>query len=343
MDKDKPEVGPHDALVKPLVVSACTSDMHVLFEMKLPREFVEFPRILGHEAVGEVVKVGDKVKDFRPGDIVGIPSITPDWTELEVQRGYPQHAGGMGGGFKLGSLFRGGKDGVFAEYFHVNVADANLGHMPEGVPVEAGVMFCMMTTGFHGAELANIPLGGSVLVNGVGPVGLMSVVGAKMLGAGRIIAVGHRGPTIELAKYYGANDIIDYKKTPDVASRVMELTGGAGVDSVIIAGGDTKVVDMALRAVKPGGTVANVNAFTEPSFTISAMSWGVLSAHKTVTGGICPGGRLRVERIMDLVKYRRVDPTKMITHRHKGFESIEKAFEQMKEKNEDFVKNIVVL
>jgi threonine dehydrogenase-like Zn-dependent dehydrogenase len=191
VEKPVPTLGPYDALVRPLVVAPCTSDIHTVYEGAFPRELCDFPRILGHEAVGEVVKVGEKVRDFKPGDRVAVPAITPDWRTLDVQRGYHQHSGGMLAGWKFSNpLKNGGKDGVFAEYFHVNDADMNLAKIPEGVSLEQAVFATdMMTTGFHGAELADIPLGGTVAVFGIGPVGLMAVAGAKLLGAAKIIAV----------------------------------------------------------------------------------------------------------------------------------------------------------
>jgi threonine dehydrogenase-like Zn-dependent dehydrogenase len=82
--------------------------------------------VLGHEGVGEVIEVGELVRDFSPGDVVIMPAITPDWGSREAQRGYPVHSGGMLGGWK----FSNGKDGVFAEKIHINEADANLALLP---------------------------------------------------------------------------------------------------------------------------------------------------------------------------------------------------------------------
>ena len=107
--------------------------------------------ILGHEAVGEVVEVGALVRDFKCGDRVIIPAITPDWGALESQAGYSMHSGGMLAGWKFSNF----KDGVFAEFFHVNEADANMAHLPADVdPVAAVMLADMVPTGFHGVELA---------------------------------------------------------------------------------------------------------------------------------------------------------------------------------------------
>ena len=92
----------------------------------------------------------------------------------------------------------------------------------------------MVTTGFSGVEGANIQFGDTVVVIGIGPVGLMSVAGAAIRGAGRLIAVGHRELTKELAKKYGATDVVDYKDG-DIVAQIMELTNNEKVDRVIIA------------------------------------------------------------------------------------------------------------
>lgn len=121
--------------------------------------------ILGHECCAEVVETGALVKDFQPGDRVLVPAITPDWSSLEAQAGYAMHSGGMLAGWKFSNI----KDGVFAEYFHVNDADGNLAHLPEGMDVlEACMLSDMVPTGFHGAELADVQFGDTVLVVGIG-------------------------------------------------------------------------------------------------------------------------------------------------------------------------------
>nr|7JNS_A Chain A, Secondary-alcohol dehydrogenase [Thermoanaerobacter ethanolicus]7JNS_B Chain B, Secondary-alcohol dehydrogenase [Thermoanaerobacter ethanolicus]7JNS_C Chain C, Secondary-alcohol dehydrogenase [Thermoanaerobacter ethanolicus]7JNS_D Chain D, Secondary-alcohol dehydrogenase [Thermoanaerobacter ethanolicus]7UUT_A Chain A, Secondary-alcohol dehydrogenase [Thermoanaerobacter pseudethanolicus]7UX4_A Chain A, Secondary-alcohol dehydrogenase [Thermoanaerobacter pseudethanolicus] len=337
IEKEKPAPGPFDAIVRPLAVAPCTSDIHTVFEGAIGERH---NMILGHEAVGEVVEVGSEVKDFKPGDRVVVPAATPDWRTSEVQRGYHQHSGGMLAGWKFSNV----KDGVFGEFFHVNDADMNLAHLPKEIPLEAAVMIPdMMTTGFHGAELADIELGATVAVLGIGPVGLMAVAGAKLRGAGRIIAVGSRPVCVDAAKYYGATDIVNYKDGP-IESQIMNLTEGKGVDAAIIAGGNADIMATAVKIVKPGGTIANVNYFGEGEvLPVPRLEWGCGMAHKTIKGGLCPGGRLRMERLIDLVFYKRVDPSKLVTHVFRGFDNIEKAFMLMKDKPKDLIKPVVIL
>jgi threonine dehydrogenase-like Zn-dependent dehydrogenase len=337
IEKEKPVAGPYDAIVRPIAVAPCTSDIHTVFEGALGERQ---DLLLGHEAVGEVVEVGSEVKDFKPGDRVVVPAITPDWRTSESVRGFPMHSDGMLAGWKFSNV----KDGVFAEYFHVNDADMNLALLADDVPPEVAVMITdMMTTGFHGAELADIQFGDSVLVIGIGPVGLMSIAGAKLQGAGRIIGVGSRPALIEAAKYYGATDIVNYKNGP-IEQQVMELTDGEGVDKVIIAGAGSDIMKIAVEVTKPGGIIANVNYFGEgDTIPIPRLEWGCGMAHKTIKGGLTPGGRERMERFLELVRNDRVNPGKLITHKFHGFENIEKALLMMKDKQPDLIKPVVII
>ena len=168
--------------------------------------------ILGHECCAEVVEVGELVKDFQPGDRVLVPAITPDWNSLEAQAGYSMHSGGMLAGWKFSNF----KDGVFSDYFHVNDADGNLALLPENINVvDACMLSDMVPTGFHGVELADVQFGDTVLVIGIGPVGLMSVAGANMRGAARIIAVGTRPVCVEAAREIRRNGFRKLQKRPD--------------------------------------------------------------------------------------------------------------------------------
>ena len=210
--------------------------------------------ILGHEASGEIVEVGPEVKDFKPGDRVLIPAITPDWNSLEAQAGYSMHSGGMLAGWKFSNF----KDGVFSEYFHVNDADGNLAKLPDSIdPADACILSDMVPTGFHAVELADVQFGDTVLVIGIGPVGLMCVAGAALRGASRIIAVGTRPVCVEAAKGYGATDFVSYKDGP-IDEQVLKLVGDKGVDRICIAGGTVKTFEPAVKCLKPGGKIGNV-------------------------------------------------------------------------------------
>ena len=259
------------------------SDIHGEYEkfMELLEEIE-----LGHECCAEVVEVGELVKDFKPGDRVLVPAITPDWNSLEAQAGYSMHSGGMLAGWKFSNF----KDGVFSEFFHVNDADGNLALLPKNINVvDACMLSDMVPTGFHGVELADVQFGDTVLVIGIGPVGLMSVAGTNMRGASRIIAVGTRPVCVETAKKYGATDFVSYKNGP-IFQQVLDMTDGKGVDKVVIAGGGVETFAEAVKCLKPGGKIGNVNYLgSGDNIDIPRVEWGVGMGHKQINGGLMPG------------------------------------------------------
>jgi threonine dehydrogenase-like Zn-dependent dehydrogenase len=239
--------------------------------------------------------------------------------------------------------FLGSKDGVFAEFFHVNQADANLAILPEGIAPEAALMTVdMASTGFFGTELAEVGFGDTVAIIGIGPVGLMAVAGAKLRGAGRIIAVGTRPDCVKIAKEYGATDIVSYKEG-DIAEQIIALTGG-GSDKTIIAGGNQGTFTQAVAMTREMGIIANVNFFDlKETLSMPALTWGLGMANKDIRGGFCPGGRVRIEKLLALIKYGRFDPSRIISHRFTGFEKIEEAFYLMDKKAPDLIKPVVFI
>ena len=305
--KDRPKCGPTDAIIKPLALAPCTSDIHTVYEGGV--------RIL-------------------------VAAITPDWNSVEAQAGYSMHGGGMLAGWKFSNV----KDGVFGEYFHVNDADGNLALIPKGMDYGTACMLSdMVPTGFHSAELADIQFGDVVAVFGLGPVGLMGVAAAALKGAGRIIAVDSREQVVPIAKAYGATDIVDFKKAP-ADEQIMELTDGKGVDRVLIAGGDQRVFATAIKILKPGGRIGNVNYLGSGEFIqIPRVEWGTGMAHKQIFGGLMPGGRLRLEKLARLIEFGKLDPSLLITHRFEGFENVEKALELMRTKADGVIKPVVYM
>ena len=341
IEKDRPACGPRDAIVKPLALAPCTSDIHTVWEGAIGDRH---NLILGHEALGIVDEVGNEVRDFKPGDRVIVPAITPDWDSEAAQRGFPSQTGGPLGGWKVSNF----KDGGFAEFFHVNLADNNLAHLPEGMSPEAGVMLPdMLSTGFMGAENARIEIGATVAVIGIGPVGLSAIAGAKLRGAGRIFAVGTRPAAVTVAKEYGATDIISYKDG-DTADQILDRTGGAGVDAVIVAGGSPDILMDAVKMAKAGSVISNINYFgkgvgEQDILPIPRAGWGFGMASKDIATGLCPGGRVRMERLAEVVMHGRMDPALMATHVFKGFDKLEEALLLMKEKPRDLIKPVVLV
>jgi threonine dehydrogenase-like Zn-dependent dehydrogenase len=334
MEKPIPKAGPDDAIIKTTRALICTSDSHTVGGAIGPRENLT----LGHEAIGVVHEVGGNVKLFKPGDRVLVGAITPDWGDPASQAGHSSQSGGPLGGWK----FSNSKDGVFAEYFHVNEADANMALIPASVSDEAAV-YCadMLTTGFMGAENGDIPIGGTVAVFAEGPVGLMATVGAKLRGAALIIGVEAVPRRQELARTYGADVIVDFSKE-DVVQRILDLTDGQGVDTAIEALGADITFQQAIKVTKAGGTISNVGYHGHGDFVnIPRIEWGVGMAEKTIKTGLCPGGRLRMSRLLHLLEMKRVDPTLMTTHTF-SFNEMDRAFEIMDKKLDGVLKPLIV-
>lgn len=332
-EKPVPQAGPNDAIVRTTVALICTSDSHTVHGGIGPR----INLTLGHEGVGIVHEVGSEVKQVRPGDRVVAGAVTPDWGDLASQNGFPSQSGGPLGGFK----FANSKDGVFAEYFHVNNADANLAKIPHAIPDDVAV-YCadMMSTGFMGAENGNIPMGGTVAVLAQGPVGLMATAGARMCGAGMVIAVESVDGRKRFARRYGADVIVDFTNE-DVMEQVTELTNGEGVDTTIEALGSESTFQTAMKITKPGGTVSNVGYYSSGEFVgIPREAWGFGMADKTIATGLCPGGKLRMQRMLRIVENQRLDPTLMTTHEF-PFDEMEHAFDISDKKIDDVVKVLV--
>lgn len=332
-EKPIPHPGPNDAIIKTTKALICTSDAHTVHGAIGPRENLT----LGHEAVGIVQEVGSEVKDFKPGDRVLVGAITPDWGDVASQSHHSSQSTQALGGWKFANI----KEGVFAEYFHVNEADANLAHIPENVSDDAAV-YCadMMTTGFMAAENADIPMGGTVAVFAQGAVGLMATVGSRLRGAGLVVAVESVPHRQELARYYGADVVVDFTKE-DPVQRILDLTQGKGVDAAIEALGSDLTFQNAIKVTKAGGTISNVGYHGHGEFVhIPRIEWGVGMAEKTIKTGLCPGGRLRMERMLLLLQTGRVDPTRLTTHTF-PFRQMDKAFEMMDKKLDGIVKPLI--
>lgn len=333
-DKPIPKPGPNDAIIKTSHALVCTSDVHTVGGAIGDRNDLT----LGHEAVGTVHQLGSAVTGLQVGDRVAVNAITPCYKCEDCLRGFTSQCTQMLGGWKFANI----KDGNFAEYFHVNDAEANLAIIPEDVSSEAAVYACdMMSTGFMGAEHAAIPLGGTVAVVAQGPVGLMATVGAKLLGAGLIIAVESIPERKKLAKKYGADIVVDYTKV-DPVEEIRRLTGGAGVDSAIECLGGQTTFEICVKATRPGGTISVIGYFGDGDYVnIPRLDWGVGMSDKTIRTGLCPGGKERMQRLMRLIQTKRVDPTLMTTHTFK-FGEVDKAFNLMKTKEDNIIKPLIL-
>ena len=334
VEKPVPDLGPNDAIIKTTAAMICTSDIHTVKGAIGQRNNLT----LGHEAVGVIYKLGSAVNGFKEGDRVAVNAITPCFLCENCLRGYTSQCTGMLGGWKFANV----KDGNLAEYFHVNSAQANLARIPNSLTDEKAV-YCadMLSTGFMAAEHGAIPIGGSVAIFAQGPVGLMATVGARLMGAGLVIAVESVPRRKQLAKHFGADEVVDFTEQ-DPVKAILESTDGQGVDTSIEALGAQASFDACVRVTRPGGTISNVGYHGDGDFLhIPRLDWGVGMGDKTIRTGLCPGGAERMKRLMRLLEAGRVDPTPLTTHRF-AFVDVEQAFRMMESKQEGIIKPLIL-
>jgi threonine dehydrogenase-like Zn-dependent dehydrogenase len=215
-------------------------------------------------------------------------------------------------GWRFGNLI----DGTQAEYVLVPDAQANLAPIPDGLTDEQ-VLMCpdIMSTGFKGAENANIRIGDTVVVFAQGPIGLCATAGARLLGATTIIAVDGNDHRLGIAQKMGADVTLNFKNC-DVIDEIMKITGGRGADSAIEALGTQATFESALRSIKPGGTLSSLGVYSEDlKIPLSAFAAG-LGDHKINTA-LCPGGKERMRRLMNVLASNRLDLGLLVTHQYK--------------------------
>jgi threonine dehydrogenase-like Zn-dependent dehydrogenase len=336
MRKPIPMPGPNDAIVRTTAALICTSDTHTVAGAIGDRRDLT----LGHESVGVIHALGEAVAAaglFRIGQRVAVNAITPCYACDNCQRGYPSQCGGLLGGWKFANV----RDGAMAEYFLVNHAIANLAPIPDGLSDEQAAYCCdMLSTGFAGAELADIPIGGSVAIFAQGPVGLMATAGARLRGAGLIVAVESLPQRQALARTYGADVIVDFTREDPVAA-ILKITGGKGVDAAIEALGSPRTFAACVSVTRPGGTISNIGYHGDgDSVPIPRLDWGVGMSDKTIHTALCPGGSERMSRLLRLIESGRVDPLPMTTHRF-PFSDIERAFDMMRTKADGMIKPLI--
>lgn len=313
-----PSIGPNDALLKVTTTTICGTDVHIL-RGEYP---VASERIVGHEPVGVIAALGDAVSGYRVGQRVIAGAITPCGQCESCLDGHPSQCGGMAvGGWRLGNTI----DGCQAQYVRVPFAMANLTSVPDALSDEQ-VLMCpdIMSTGFGGAERGEIKIGDTVAVIAQGPIGLCATAGARLKGASRIIAVDRIASRLDAAKLLGADEIID-ASAADPVQAIMRLTSGRGVDVAIEALGAQETFEACLRVLKPGGTLSSLGVYAgKLAMPPDAFAAG-LGDHRIVTT-LCPGGKERMRRLLNVVASGRVNLGSLVTHRFR-LDQIEQAYD----------------
>lgn len=319
-----PDFGPLDALIRVTTTTICGTDVHIM-KGEYP---VRKGLVIGHEPVGVIEKLGAAVQGYREGQRVIAGAITPSgYSNACLGGNCAQDGAGTThgwkpmGGWKFGNTI----DGCQAEYVRVPDAMANLAPVPDGLTDEE-VLMCpdIMSTGFSGAQSGGVCIGDVVAVFAQGPIGLCATVGAKLMGATTIIGVETVPERARVAQRLGADHIIDFRKA-DPVDEIMRLTNGRGADVAIEALGTQATFEACLRVLRPGGTLSSLGVYSKDlTIPLGAFAAG-LGDHKIVTT-LCPGGKERMRRLMDVIASGRADLKPLVTHRFK-LDDIEAAYE----------------
>src|SRR6202163_116393 len=228
----RPHAGVNEAVIRITLTTICGTDLHIL-RGEYP---VKPGLVIGHEPVGVIEELGEGVTGYAIGDRVLVGAITPCGqcrACLSAQWAQCGHGEGVEaiGGWRFGNTINGAQ----AEYLLVPNAQANLAKIPDELTDEQGVLLAdIASTGFSGAESANVRIGDSVVVLAQGPIGLCATAGAKLMGASLIIAVESDPVRMKMSKRMGADVVLHFTKE-DVVESIKHLTDGKGVDVAIEA------------------------------------------------------------------------------------------------------------
>jgi len=307
---ERPHAGAGEAVIRVTLTTICGTDLHIV-RGEYP---VRSGLVIGHEPVGVIEELGAGVSGYKIGDRVLVGAITPCGQCRACLSGYLSQCGhGAGyealGGWRFGNTINGAQ----AEYLLVPYAQANLAKIPDELTDEQVVLLAdIASTGFSGAESGQIKMGDAVVVFAQGPIGLCATAGAKLMGAALIIGVDGDANRLAMSKKMGADVVLDYRECDPIAE-VQKLTSD-GADVAIEALGTQQTFESALRCLRPGGTLSSLGVYSgKLQIPYDAFAAGI-GDHRIVTT-LCPGGKERMRRLMEVVRTRRVDLTSLLTHR----------------------------
>ena len=332
-EKPVPTIGPRDALLRVTTTTICGTDVHILKgEYPVARGLT-----IGHEPVGVIEELGAAVTGYEVGQRVIAGAITPCGQCHSCLGGNHSQCGGKAlGGWRLGNVI----DGCQAEYVLIPDAMANLALIPDGLTDEQ-VLMCpdIMSTGFGGAESGRVRIGDSVAVFAQGPIGLCAAMGAKLSGATRIFTVDGISERLTMSRQMGADVTINFKQQ-DPVEMILEATRGRGVDVAIEALGTQGTFESCLRVLRPGGTLSSLGVYSgKLTLPLDAFAAG-LGDH-TIVSTLCPGGKERMRRLMNVLESGRADLRPLVTHRF-TLDQIEEAYDLFANQRDGVLKVAII-
>jgi threonine dehydrogenase-like Zn-dependent dehydrogenase len=314
--KPRPKAG--QAVIRITATTICGTDVHIV-KGEYP---VKPGLILGHEPVGVIEELGEGLEEeYTVGQRVIAGAITPCGQCFYCLNGVHSQCHGALGGWRFGNTI----NGAWAEYLLVPDARANLAVVPDELTDEQVLMLPdIASTGISGAESGNVRTGDSVAVFAQGPIGLCATLGAKLRGAGLIIAVDPIKERREMARRFGASVALD-PTAVDVVDAIKRLTDGRGADVAIEALGRQATFEAALRSVRPGGTLSSLGVYSGKLVAPYESIYAGLGDQRIITT-LCPGGKERMRRLLAMVQHERADLTPLVTH-HFTLEQLPNAFD----------------
>lgn len=317
-----------DAIVKVTMSSICTSDLHIIRGF-VPKAVSE--TILGHEFVGEVVDVGSDIKNLKKGDRVSANCETFCGQCYFCKRGFINNC--LYGGWEIGCTI----DGCQAEYVRVPFADTGLTKLPDNVSYENALFVGdILSSGYWGAELCEIQKGDTVAVIGAGPVGLCSMMSAKLLSAEKIIAIDVDDTRLEIAKNQNLADVIINPLNSDAEKEVKDLTERRGADSVIEAAGGKDTFQTAWKIARANAIVALVAMYEENQTLPLPDMYGKNLTFKT--GGV---DAVNCSKLVDLISEKKINTDFLITHKF-SLDNIQQAYKLFENKSDNCLKIAIV-
>lgn len=297
---------PADAIVRITACAICGSDLHVYHERE---KGIDHGTAMGHEFTGEVVEVGRQVKNLRIGDPVMSPftvscgncfycSIGLTCRCVYSQLfGWREHESGL--------------HGAQAELVRVPLADSTLIKVEDGINQdEALLLGDIIPTGYFCARQVEINPKGTYAVIGCGPVGLMTIAGARILGAEKIFAIDREPKRLDMAAMFGATAIDVTHQNPKKI--LQDATQGRGADGVMEAVGSAATLKLAYDLIRPGGVISAVGVCTDAHLPFSPTQ--AYDKNITYKVGRCPA-RFLMPQLIPIVQEKKFDFTSIITHR----------------------------
>src|SRR5665213_1487261 len=313
-NRPKPEItAPTDAIVKIVKTTICGTDLHIL---KGDVPTCQPGRILGHEGVGVIDKIGPAVTAFKPGDRVLVSCISACGKCIYCRKLMFSHC--TTGGWILGNKI----DGTQAQFVRIPHADTSLYHVPDGVDEEALVMLSdILPTGFEcGVLNGKVQPGSIVAIVGAGPIGLAALLTAQFYSPAEIIMIDLDDNRLEVARRFGATATVN-SADGKATERVMKLTGDLGVDTAIEADGIPATFELCEKIIAHGGTIANIGVHGMKVALHLERLW---DRNITITTRLVDTAS--TPTLLNILDSHRIDPKLLITHRFK-FDRILDAYE----------------